>query len=273
MRASRREEVRTLAVYYLAYNPPRDLLLRRRLVKELIEMGAHRLHFSLWRIPSTAVKDVLHLLRGQRPIMFKRARGVLPPHVAGGEGEFDLGTVNIIAYRLPRSQSCKRARLSRALWQTPALKIGRCLYLLPHLKTCKLLHYQGSIFFSAELSRLCEMEGIEMHQMAYLRVVYPMNHENVLQALTEAQEAKAERLLMACRWLADEIKTGSMQDIERFRKILSAHRSRYRGLKGIVLFLSRELGVDLYPSLKKVYASFKVCDALLETTSMQVLPK
>jgi hypothetical protein len=55
---------------------------------------------------------------------------------------------------------------------------------------------------------------------------------------------------------------------------LSAYRRRYKKLEGLVVFLHREMGVDLRPLLKRSYPVLLACRALLETEYIvQMLPK
>ena len=257
-------------LYYLAYRPPKDTTQRRHLVQTLSSLGALRLHYSLWQIPRSAVRPTVSLLRGCRPIILKRSRDVVSASSRDSDRSFDLGTVVILAYRLREGSSRKRAALSRALWQSPALKIGRCLYLFPHLRASRQARYQGSILTPLELVGLCEREQIETRCFTYLRVVYPENHELILRALAEEQTMKAERLFTASKHLFEVMRAVPMSEV-KFRKVLSAHRLRYLWLKQVVIFLRQEMGVDLRPVLKRVYGSLKSCRALLEISSEALL--
>lgn len=257
--------------YYLAYRPPKDTRQRQTLVQTLSSLGASRLHYSLWQIPRCAVPTAVSLLRGCRPIVLKRSREVVSASLGRSEKSFDLGTVMILAYRLPAGASRKRAALSRALWQSPALKIGRCLYLFPHLRAARQLRYRGWILSSAEVVDLCERVQIETRCFPYLRVVYPENHELIMRALMEEQSMKAERLFTASSHLLQVMRTVPMPEL-KIRKVLSAYRLRYVWLKRLVVFLRQEMGVDISPVLKKVHRSLASCRALLEIPS-ETLPK
>lgn len=254
--------------YYLAYRPSKEYAERRRLADDLAALGAVRLHYSLWRIPSKIVKPVLQLLRGRHAIIMKRSRGIAAPTLSYEKGTVDLGSVAVIAYRLPRSSSRKRAALSRALSGLPAMKIGRCLYLIPHLKASKISSYRRTILTSSDLFKLFEEEGIEVTRLTHLRVVYPTNQEPLRRAFVETQINKIERLILACRRLRETIRTGGLDDTIRLRKLLSAYRRRYRSLKGIVFFLHREMGVDLRPALKRAYVALTSCRTLIASETL-----
>lgn len=236
---------------------------------ELAALGGVRLHYSLWRIPPNNVKSVLQLLRGRHAILLKRGRGIAAPDLSRGKGAVDMGTVAIIAYRLPRWSSRNRAALSRVLSGLPAMKIGRCLYLVPHLKASKIATYRGALITSSDLFRFLEDVGIEVARLTHLRIVYPTNQEPLLRALVEAQVSKIERLIIACRRLRGILSAGELDDAMRVRKLLSAYRLRYRLLKGAAFFLYREMGVDLRPNLKRAYTALMSCKVLIESKAPQ----
>jgi len=254
--------------YYLAYRPPEDYSERRRLARELNALGAVRLHYSLWRADPKIVKPILLLLQGRHAIVLKRSRGIVPPSLSYERRTVDLGTVAIIAYRLPRWSSRKRAALSRAFSGLPAMKIGRCLYLVPHLKASKIATYQGAMLTSSDLFKLLEDEGIEVARLTHLRIVYPANQEPLFRALIERQVIRIERLNLVCRQLREAIRTGELGDDVGLRKLLSAYRLRYRLLKGIAFFLQREMGVDLRPVLKRAYVALTSCRVLMESEAL-----
>jgi hypothetical protein len=251
--------------YYLAYRPPEDYAERQHLVHGLAALGAVRLHYSLWRISPKIAKPVLQMLRGRHAVVLKRSRGVMLPS-ASPEKSADLGTVAIIAYRLPQWSPRKRVAISRALNSLPAMKVGRCLYMVPYLKASKIASYQGIIPTYSDLYRFLEKEGIEVAHMTHLRVVYPANQEPLLRAFVEAQVNKIERLIQACHRLKEVVKLGELNDTTR--KLLSANRRRYKLSKGIVFFLHREMGIDLRPNLKRAYVALMSCRVLIESKAL-----
>jgi len=251
--------------YYLAYQPPKDYVERKRIVQELIALGAVRIHYSLWRVQVKQAKPILHLVRGRHAIVFRRSRGISVPSMSPGKGELDIGTVVLIAYRLPKWSSRKRAALSRALSGVPAMKVGRCLYMVPQLKASKAPVYQRLILTSTELARFLDDRDFKVEQLSNLRVVYPVNQEPLLRAYIEAQTEKIERLNRACRRLRQPTLDNVPVDAAGLRKLLSSYRLRYRSLRDIVLYLRKEMGVDLRPALKRAYVALMSCRVLLES--------
>ena len=148
------------------------------------------------------------------------------------------------------------------------MKIGRCLYLVPHLKASKIATYQGAMLTSSDLFKLLEDEGIEVARLTHLRVVYPANQALLFRALVERQVNKIERLILAGRRLREAVRTGELGDNVGLRKLLSAYRLRYRLLKGIAFFLQREMGVDLRPVLKRAYVALTSCRVLIESEAL-----
>jgi len=259
--------------YYLAYVPPTEAVERRRLSKELMTLGAIRLHYSFWRISPEIAKPVLKLTRGQHPLLFKRSRGIVP--ALSEEKEIkDLGTVGVIAYRLPQLSQNSRVATTRVLRRLPAMKIGRCLYLVPYLKSSRIVAYAGVATTYSDLFKLLRAKGAKMSHMAPLRIVYPVDQETLIKTFVQVQANKIEGFTSACRRFRETIKAGHKDDSARSRKLLSAYRRRYKELEALVVFLQKEMGVDLRLLLKRSYPVLLQCRASLETDyTAQMLPK
>ena len=259
--------------YYLAYIPPAEAVERRRLTRELTALGATRLHYSFWRISPEIAKPVLELTRGKRPLLFKRSREIVS--TLSEEKEItDLGTVGIIAYRLPQPSQNSRVATIRVLRRLPAMKIGRCLYLVPYLKSSRIVAYAGVAATYSNLFRLLRAKGAKVSHMAPLRIVYPVNQEVLTKAFVQVQVNKIEGFTSACRRFRETIKEGHEGDSVRSRKLLSAYRRRYKELEALAIFLQKEMGIDLRLLLKRSYPILLQCRALLETDYVaQMLPK
>jgi hypothetical protein len=202
-----------------------------------------------------------------------RSRGITS--ILSEEKEIrDLGTVAIIAYRLPQLSQNSRVATTRALRGLPAMKIGRCLYLVPYLKSSRIVAYKGVANTYTNLFRRLQSEGIKVSHMAPLRIVYPVDQESLIKAFIQVQVDKIEEFASACRKFREAIKGEHRSDNVRFRKLLSAYRRRYKELEGLVAFLHGEMGVDLRLLLKRSYPVLLACRALLETEHIvQMLPK
>ena len=94
--------------YYLTYFPPKDSVQRGKIAKDLASQCGIRLHSSLWKIPSQNMKQALNIVLMYGPTVFKRSREIFPPKINFGKQIFDLGSVAIIAYKLPQTSSRKR---------------------------------------------------------------------------------------------------------------------------------------------------------------------
>jgi hypothetical protein len=203
----------------------------------------------------------------------KRSRGISAFFLSDEKGLTDFGTVAIIAYRLSQKSQQKRVAISRILSGLPAMKIGRCLYLVPYLKASRMAAYVGIPTYF-DLFKLLQGEGTRVSYMTHLRVVYPTNHDLILKAFLEEQKQKIERFILACRRLIVAARTGKLNDGVGLRKLISAYRHRYKLLKGLVFFLHREMNMDLRPDLRRAYVVLMSCRNLIESKPLsQMLPK
>ncbi len=261
-------------VYYLAYRPPNEIAERRDVVKKLLALGAVRLHYSLWRISLEITKPALRLLRGRHAIIMKRSRAISASFSSDEKGVADLGTVAVIAYCLSQKSQQKRVAISRILSGLPAMKIGRCLYLVPYLKASRMAAYEGVIPTYLDLVKLLGGEGIRVSFITHLRVVYPINQDLILQVFLEEQKHKIERFVLVCRRFMEDVRTGELNDGVSLRKLLSAYRHRYKLLKGLVFFLQREMNMNLRSDLRRAYIVLASCRNLIESKPLsKMLPK
>ncbi|MCJ7632611.1 hypothetical protein MUP77_09500 [Candidatus Bathyarchaeota archaeon] len=260
--------------HYLAYRPPDEPAERRDVVQKLSALGAVRLHYSLWRISSEITKPVLRLLRGRHAIIMKRSRGIFASFSSDEKGVADLGTVAVIAYRLSQKSQQKRVAISRILSGLPAMKIGRCLYLVPYLKASRMAAYEGVVPTYLDLLKLLGGEGIRVSYMTHLRVEYPANQDLILKTFLEEQKHKIERFVLVCQRFMAAASTGKLNDGVSLRKLMSSYRHRYKLLKGLVFFLHREMNMDLRPDLRRAYIVLTSCRNLIESKPLsQMLPK
>ena len=95
--------------HYLVYQSPKDAATRLHVDKELFALGCNKLHYSLWRVVENNVKKALEITRDYGPIIFKRTRELTNSQIDFDKQTYDLGSVAIIAYKLPKEQIGKRA--------------------------------------------------------------------------------------------------------------------------------------------------------------------
>ncbi|MEM2094255.1 MAG: hypothetical protein QXI32_03035 [Candidatus Bathyarchaeia archaeon] len=250
-------------LYYLAYSPPKDPRCKRRLEQTLSSQGVLRLHYSLWQIPPKISRVAIDLLQGYQPILMRRSREVVSPLLKSFRLGEDLGTVMILAYRLKGGSSRQRAIVSRALFQSPSLKIGTCLYLFPHMRTSRWIRYQGKILSATEVSELLRREQIETMCFNYLRIVYPYSHGIILKAMGEQQVVRAQRLFESLKHLLEAMESSPLDKVD-CRKLISAYRQRYVWLKQVSNFLEHEMDIGPSPILKKIYNALKSCEEFLQ---------
>lgn len=239
--------------YYLTYSPPKDAVQRGRIAKELALLEGVRLHSSLWKIPSQNVRHALKTASKNGPIVLKRTREILPPQVNFDKHIFDLGSVAIIAYRLPTTSPRKRAAVVRMLRRVPKIKIGSALLLIPYLKSSKLGSYRGRAVLQDELFSFLDREGVEAHRLTHLRIVYPSSHEELLRLIIIRETLACEKLASSIRSSTYAVKHADKPDLAKTQKLLSFYKSRYRDLQGVAFFMYSSMNVDLRLGLKKAY--------------------
>ena len=239
--------------YCVTFFPPKDSIQRSKIAKDLASQGGVRLHSSLWKIPSQNMRQALKALLGYGPTVFKRSREIFPPEINFNKKIFDLGSVSIISYRLPKTSSRERTAVLRILRRVPKIKIGSSLLIVPCLKSSRLNTYNGRVVLQDELFNFLDREGIEAHRLAHLRIVYPSSQEGLLKTMISHEVLLCENMAISIKCLTYVIKHSENYDLIRLKKDLSFYRSRYRDLQGIIYFLYTSMNIDLRPDLRKVY--------------------
>lgn len=239
--------------YYLTYFPPKDTAQRGKIAKELASQGGVRLHSSLWKIQSQNMRQALKVVSKYDPTVLKRSREIYTPQINFGKQVFDLGSVAIIAYRLPKKSSGKRTTVVRMLRRVPKIKIGSALLMIPYLKSSRLNAYKGTVVLQDELFNFLDREGVEAHRLAHLKIVYPSSHERLLELMIDREALICEKLTVSIRGLTHSVRRIENHDLAKLQKLLSFYRSRYRDLQAVAYFMYTFMNIDLRPSLKKVY--------------------
>lgn len=213
-----------------------------------------RLHSSLWKIPNQNIRPVLKLVSKCEPTVLKRSREIYPPKINFNKQIFDLGSVAIIAYKLPKT-SKKRTAVARVLRRTPKIRIGSALLMVPYLKSSRLNAYKGRAVLQDELFNFLEREGVEAHRLVHLKIVYPSSHSSLLKRMIDYEVLVCEKLVSTIRGLIYAAKYMGNYDTAKLLKLLSFYKTRYRDLQCVAHFMYSSMNVDLRPSLKKVYNS------------------
>lgn len=246
-------DLERLHYYYLVYFPPKEALQREKIVKGLASLGGLRLHSSLWKIPSERIKNALKAVSGNDPVVLKRSREILPPNISFDKNIFDLGSVAVISYRLPKTSSRKRTAVQRMLRRAPKIKISPALFMIPYLKSSKLNAYKGRAVLQDEMFEFLDSEGVENNRLTYLKIVYPSSHERLLELMVSYENLVCTKLTSTIRSLIHAANHAELDDIVKFQKLLSFYKSRYRDLQGVAYFMNDSMNVDLRPSLKMLY--------------------
>jgi len=257
--------------YYLVYQSPKDAAARLRIDKALSMLGCSKLHYSLWRVGRNDVKKALAATREHRPLIFKRSRELVSAHVNFERELYDLGSMAIIAYRLPKGQMGKRAAVIRALIRTPRIRIGQSLYLIPYLRASKLESYKGKVMLQDELFEFLKREGVDAHRLTYLRVVYPSSHKVLVKMMIDHEVLTCQKLTSALKELMKRINNAEPQELPRLRKTISTYNVRYRAIKGVIFFSHDMMRVDLRSHLKKTYSSLNLCKRMYRLKSTELL--
>ncbi len=261
--------------YFLGFQTPKDPSDRARLVRELSSMGCVRLHHSFWRVPKGKIAQAVRLTYKDKPIVFRRTREMAIPRVDPKTGVYDLGSVSVIAYRVPKSKVDVRVAIGRALLRTPHIQIGQSLHITFHMRAQRFSGVSHRVMSQDRFLNFLREIGADARCINRLRVVYPRSHSVLVNRMINSQFAACRKLTLTSRGLALRIREADPNDLLKLHKVLSACKARYMALKGVTLFIMKGMGIDLRPCLKESYYSIASCRRLLmeKAVRLQMLQK
>jgi hypothetical protein len=217
------------------------------------------------------VKKALESTNEYRPLVLKRTRDLINTQIDFEKEIYELGSVAIIAYKLQKEQSKKRAAVVRALIKTPRIKIGQSLYLIPYLRASKLEAYKGKVMLQDELFDFLKEKGIDAHRLTYLKIIYPTSHKVLLKMMIDHERLTCQKLTSALKQLITKINKVEPQDLQKFRKIISSNNVRYRAIRGIIFFINIRMRIDLRYDLKKAYNTLSLCKKIYRLKQTELL--
>lgn len=254
----------SLQFYFLAYKPPARALDRVNLSNQLRKLGCSRLHYSFWKVPRKAVRQALDVVRSADPIVLRRSRDVTLPRVDRSKGVYDLGSLTVFAYHVGVLRPGVRTLVVRMLGRMPHIRLGKSLYVVPHIRSSKHDAFKGRILLPEDFFDALRRLNVETHRLMYMKVVYPSSQQVLYERLIGGQVKVGHALLRRSRLLMKQVRSSSAGATLRSRKILSGLKTRYQALKGVAYYLYKTVRVDLRPMLRDVYHSIVACKRALD---------
>ncbi len=248
-------------VYYVVYRAPRETKDRSLIPRRLRALDCKQLGKSFWEIGEKEEKasKILKLLQKNYPVILKRERQIRKPHfVKEEDGVYDVGSLVIVAYRIPKE--VKREKLRKFLKRAPCLRLCRSVYAFCHYhsrfdKDNKLVDAQRFQVFLQEM--LGEVEVVPRVVIVNLDSV-----ENLLDETKKRIENEVADIIRCCKELYYKILNGEL-DKQLARNTMTKLNRRFRTVRRIALFYEKWLKMDFSKSLIRPYRAIQKVNSLL----------
>jgi len=97
-----------------------------RVPRRLRGLGCEQIRKSFWEVNEEKIKTVAELLQKNSPVILKRAREIRKPSFTKGGRRSELGSLIVIAYRVPKEE--KKVKIVNLLKRAPCIRLCRGVY-------------------------------------------------------------------------------------------------------------------------------------------------
>jgi len=111
-------------VLYAVYRASKDYSNRSLIPSRLRAIGCRQINKSFWEFDRWKLSKVLAVLKGNQPILLKRAKEVKKRSIVGGR-LVDLGSLTVVSFRLPNGG---KERVRSFLRKSPCIRLCRRVY-------------------------------------------------------------------------------------------------------------------------------------------------
>ncbi|MBS7612526.1 hypothetical protein KEJ27_10090 [Candidatus Bathyarchaeota archaeon] len=237
--------------FYIVWGKP----LRSRDVTYLFSKGYVKAHKGLWMSRSNSLKVDLEPIIGYYSdsiTILKTSRELQKPFISFEGNIYNLGSLILIAYDLPRS-ACIRKAVSRVLRRSPCFKLSPSIYLFPHLKYEK---YEGTLLESpSNLIRRIIVYGGRVTCASRLILVYDYSAKRIIEEFLNSLDERVKNIYNHCLTLENDV---ALKD----PKLLSELKMEVKTLKTLLKFYKSEIGLGLNDIYTKVYKASKILSSI-----------
>jgi hypothetical protein len=232
---------------YIVWGKP----LRPKDITYLFERGYLRIHKGLWMSRSNSLdldlKPVIDSCSDSVTVL-KTARELQKPFINFEQDIYNLGSLILVAYDLPRNTRVRKA-VSRLLRRSPCFKLSPSIYLFPHTKYEE---YNGTPIVSpSNLIRRIIIYGGRVTCASRLILIYDYSAKRIIEGFLNSLDKRVEDIYNYCLTLENNEK---LRDL----KLLSGLKIEVKTLKALLKFYKSEMGLSLNGVYSKIYKASKI---------------
>jgi hypothetical protein len=246
-------------VYFVAYRASSELKDRIEIVQRLRMLGCKQICKSFWQVEDEKVKVVARMLRKNSPVILRRIREVRKPNFKKNERWNDLGSLVVIAYKVPKNM--KMGKIKNLLKKAPYIRLCRGVYAFSlHQK-----QFDKSRSLVDARTFLEFIRQIDENAVVIPRVVI-MNSQAVERIIGDVEmriEKEIQVIVEGYEKLFMKVKRGKI-DKQRIFEIRRKFKRRFLTIKKVATFYEEWLRMDFSHILMKPYATIRKVRLLID---------
>ena len=206
---------------------------RADVIKQLYDLGYIRIHRNVLINQRKTIGDESSVFNGLPLIFLRTSRELHKPSINEESNTFDLGSLILVAYRLPRDEKIQKAT-NRLFRRAPCFKLARSVYIFPHIRYDK---YEDSVLlWPNTLLRRMIILGVQTTYIPKVTISNASLTKSLIEDLKENLSKRAQRVLDDCMKLQQLPKS-------QLNKKNSELRIEIRVIRQLLLFYEKELKI------------------------------
>jgi hypothetical protein len=217
---------------------------RADVIKRLYDLGYVRIHRNVLINQRKDKADESSFFKNLPIIFLRISREIHKPWINEETNTFDLGSLILVAYRLPRDERIQKAT-NRIFRRAPCFKLARSVYIFSQIRYNK---YEDSVLQSpSTILRRMIMFGIQTIYIPKVTISNASLTKSLISELEENLSKRVQKILDDCTKLQQLPKS-------QVNKKISELKIEIRVIRHLLLFYEKELKIthkDVNSSLRK----------------------
>lgn len=206
---------------------------RADVIKQLYDLGYVRIHRNVLINQQKNKSDESSVFKSLPLIFLRTSRELHKPSINEETNTFDLGSLILLTYRLPRDEKIHKAT-NRLFRRAPCFKLARSVYIFPQIRYDK---YDDSVLLRpSTLLRRMIILGVQTTYIPKVTISNASLTESLIEELKENLSKRTQRVLDQCVKLQQLPKS-------QLNKKTSELRIEIRIIRHLLLFYEKELKI------------------------------
>ncbi|MFQ6076967.1 MAG: hypothetical protein ACE5Z5_12715 [Candidatus Bathyarchaeia archaeon] len=223
---------------------------RSDLVKRLLELGYVRIHRGLWVAPGRGPAYETGLLGEPQVLVLRTSRALRRPHIDEERGVYDLGSLILIAYRLPEDARIRKA-VSRLIRRAPCFKLAPSVYMFPQVNYNRYRGEKSVLLTPDVLMKKIIVFGGEVHYIPKVTLASSSSAKSLIEELREGLARRGQKMLQSCLRV-------NLGGEPKPAKRISELKTDIKALRELLNFYEREMGLSPKPAYTDLRRAIKI---------------